>query len=102
RRVQSRGPIPFPYTTLFRSSWEKKESCDDVLPVGSSSEKGGFRAHANEASDGCSLRGAFPHGPVSRLGPVQRGAHAAGLGRAGRSEEDTSELQSRENLVCRL
>src|SRR5207302_11363644 len=26
----------------------------------------------------------------------------AGQGRAGRSEEHTSELQSRENLVCRL
>src|SRR5690606_39968505 len=29
-------------------------------------------------------------------------AHDCGRGKAGRSEEHTSELQSRENLVCRL
>src|SRR5690606_41360288 len=52
---------------------------------------------------------AVPHGRggrlrVRRVGVRQRGA--AGVARAGgdggRSEEHTSELQSRENLVCRL
>src|SRR5690606_41943614 len=39
-----------------------------------------------------------------RFRPARRGREPsdAGAARAGRSEEHTSELQSRENLVCRL
>src|SRR3712207_212399 len=43
--------------------------------------------------------------PIVGMGGVQRGRHAADLLRAGadlRSEEHTSELQSRQYLVCRL
>src|SRR5690606_41596402 len=42
---------------------------------------------------------------AGRAGPAARGRSAgrgATPGRPGRSEEHTSELQSRENLVCRL
>src|SRR5690606_41601413 len=43
---------------------------------------------------------------AGRRGPVAEGSRRAVAGRAGgggpRSEEHTSELQSRENLVCRL
>src|SRR3712207_7152634 len=71
----------FPYTTLFRSGPEPE-------PHG--------RAHRGEAA----LVGAVPahlggHDPVQ----VER---AVVLAAAPRSEEHTSELQSRQYLVCRL
>src|SRR5690625_6829476 len=40
------------------------------------------------------------YAPVDDVGPV--GAHLGELAREGRSEEHTSELQSRGHLVCRL
>src|SRR5207302_11303000 len=87
-RRPPRSP-PFPYTTLFRS-----------LPVQPRHRLGGVREPAG-------VGGRLPPDP-----PVVRQL----LGRAGqllarvllqhrvqaRSEEHTSELQSRENLVCRL
>src|SRR5690606_42095100 len=43
------------------------------------------------------------HGALLRLVPLGGGiAHHEGVDRLLRSEEHTSELQSRENLVCRL
>src|SRR5690606_39691726 len=36
------------------------------------------------------------------LGPLESGMEVADMSRVLRSEEHTSELQSRENLVCRL
>src|SRR5690606_40915612 len=44
------------------------------------------------------------HTASARTGQTARGASARGLPSVGfdRSEEHTSELQSRENLVCRL
>src|SRR2546422_6333267 len=69
----------FPYTTLFRS----------VAPAS--------LASAGRAGAGGPLR---PGGP---LGARRRLPHPAGRGRSrGRSEEHTSELQSRLHLVCRL
>ena len=62
----------FPYTTLFRSA---------VEPVDDAERRGA-----------CVLR--------PRSGARQRGDQAQG--RAPRSEEHTSELQSLTNLVCRL
>src|SRR5690606_40270490 len=43
-------------------------------------------------------------GDVSTFGmePARHGEHVLGAIDEGRSEEHTSELQSRENLVCRL
>src|SRR3712207_8154357 len=72
----------FPYTTLFRS----------VLAVARARRRVAAAADAGQ-------RLALPH--LERLGPVAR-AHAAGLREAARSEEHTSELQSRQYLVCRL
>src|SRR5690606_39468753 len=43
---------------------------------------------------------ASPFGPPHPA-PCQRKDHGTQLARLGRSEEHTSELQSRENLVCR-
>src|SRR2546430_9648447 len=41
------------------------------------------------------------HGATPAQRPLYRG-HLSAPGRAGRSEEHTSELQSQSNLVCRL
>src|SRR5436309_6834994 len=67
-----RSPL-FPYTTLFRSS-------------------AGSRHWPRSPEN----RGEF-HAPADWLAPVRRAAP-----HGERSEEHTSELQSRENLVCRL
>src|SRR5258707_8505643 len=67
----------FPYTTLFRSG-----ACADQP-----ARAGGLGQRRRRAA-GAGLRHA--------------GVRAGGLDRAGRSEEHTSELQSRQYLVCRL
>src|SRR2546429_6522276 len=71
----------FPYTTLFRSiSWYA------MGPVGFEPTTKGFTCPGVSAGSGLSLH------------PCARGC-ACGC---GRSEEHTSELQSRLHLVCRL
>src|SRR5436305_5201158 len=62
----------FPYTTLFRSG-----------------------CFAPDASEWLAIRGCPPRGAERAPARDQRP-------RAGRSEEHTSELQSRPHLVCRL
>src|SRR2546421_8993307 len=68
----------FPYTTLFRShaSQAAAQGCGSLV------REGPARSHPR------------PQG-------VHREARVTG-GRRGRSEEHTSELQSRSDLVCRL
>src|SRR5690606_40960319 len=73
----------FPYTTLFRSSRRRRRSRRG--PCGRS---GAGRPSARRAG----RRG-------RRARRRRRGCHAR---RCRRSEEHTSELQSREKLVCRL
>src|SRR5687768_10332774 len=68
----------FPYTTLFRSQ--------PLAAIGRNAQRGGTP---------CGARG---HERVIAVGRVERGPRAAQL----RSEEHTSELQSRLQLVCRL
>src|SRR5207302_11499737 len=86
----------FPYTTLFRSR---------LRPQPAAGEAGGHRsADARGPEPGRVLRepGPVRHGARRR---AQSGTQGAGRGRReadSRSEEHTSELQSRENLVCRL
>src|SRR5690606_41819776 len=79
-------PTPSPYTTLFRSRRHR----------GAPPPR---RRHVPDRHD-------------RRVGPVPRQPHDSGAARRAaaerppaavvRSEEHTSELQSRENLVCRL
>src|SRR2546427_7859850 len=67
----------FPYTTLFRS-----------MSAGTTS----IRATSDIARERC----------VFIVPPVQFDRASPQRGRASRSEEHTSELQSQSNLVCRL
>src|SRR5690606_41531124 len=76
------APPLFPYTTLFRS---------DRAAGGHPAR----RTHAGRGGGGGG-GGAAGGGAAGALG------NGADPGRGGRSEEHTSELQSRENLVCRL
>src|SRR5436309_10559035 len=96
RRAPPRSPL-FPYTTLFRSP----------------RRGGGGRGARTSArgssrcSNGTGNRTEMPGASVDRLSRrVQRAASREARpirgGQHERSEEHTSELQSRENLVCRL
>src|SRR5690606_39530682 len=93
-----RPPCPplFPYTTLFRSGQhghEPDQGCDQLRAVAA--------ADPGPRHDGRLLvppAGPWrprPAGAVGRERPAPRPCRP-------RSEEHTSELQSRENLVCRL
>src|SRR5690606_40681987 len=89
------GPPLLPYTTLFRSREGERQPDVDVArqpverlrPAGDVA--GGVEHHVDDHQD-----------PVA--GDHEGGPREAEQGQAGRSEEHTSELQSRENLVCRL
>src|SRR3712207_8296360 len=75
----------FPYTTLFRSLLALELVHHHAHPRPAGADAGTLRVDARlVAADG-------------DLGPVPRLA-----GHVGRSEEHTSELQSRQYLVCRL
>src|SRR3712207_8381072 len=76
----------FPYTTLFRSPLVAGDALDGV-----------DRPLVALAGDPRAVL------PVHLLQHVVEVVHGAGEGaREGRSEEHTSELQSRQYLVCRL
>src|SRR5438105_12218299 len=88
------GPTLFPYTTLFRSGadlnargvvrqWERKVITE---PRPKDMNKGGFTPLLYAAREGC----------------VECARHLIAAGADPRSEEHTSELQSRVDLVCRL
>src|SRR3712207_7725838 len=78
----------FPYTTLFRSALDRRGDDDGSGPMGDVGHVPGLiRIHA--ALGGARLA-------VDRIGEV-----ADHVDRR-RSEEHTSELQSRQYLVCRL
>src|SRR3712207_7735961 len=80
----------FPYTTLFRSTDVEAERFVEDLLVAVARNVGQI--------DGFALGDRHP----THLGVLGGGAHEL-LDRGGpRSEEHTSELQSRQYLVCRL
>src|SRR5690606_41688624 len=93
--------LPFSYTTLFRSApcgWISQTPCCYAcvsIPAPS--------AAAALTAAGCTSAMATPArapGPKVIFGVTTPAATSAM--RKSRSEEHTSELQSRENLVCRL
>src|SRR5690606_41559092 len=78
----------FPYTTLFRSSTPTRPSIPTPSIRGTAS--------ASRARSACGCTPSTPSTPpTTPTGPSPRC-------RPPRSEEHTSELQSREKLVCRL
>src|SRR3712207_7353836 len=77
----------FPYTTLFRSA-------DDLDALGQPAREPGA---ADDGVGGVVV----PGGQLLEVEHQPRAAAAHDVG-CGRSEEHTSELQSRQYLVCRL
>src|SRR3712207_7954557 len=78
----------FPYTTLFRSQYHDIGVAQDL----------GFKTAWIERRAGTSSYGGTP-APARVATPDY---HVTTLAELARSEEHTSELQSRQNLVCRL
>src|SRR5690606_40355711 len=96
-----RPPTPtlFPYTTLFRSRIDKYDS--RVRMTGAKREYSGAALNSFILALGHShgiVQKILTHAGVDRIDPERWYE----FGWAARSEEHTSELQSRENLVCRL
>src|SRR5207247_10717814 len=92
-------PPPFPYTTLFRSLSARR--CVDGRETGrfSGHRAGGSAGHVPHRLVGDrGPRG----GPLSQVVPQAVPGAAAEVTGKLRSEEHTSELQSRVDLVCRL
>src|SRR5690606_41468777 len=89
--------LPFPYTTLFRSFLQRLRGAFHVVGLGVQ-----HLGHAFERAQplfGEGLGGAARQ----HFDAAHTRGHAAFTDHAElRSEEHTSELQSRENLVCRL
>src|SRR3712207_7210342 len=83
----------FPYTTLFRSSFRPR-----------SGRLGGLRAsfHALPADVGPHAPPRWPSRNVLGQAAGQQSRSTARPRKSMRSEEHTSELQSRQYLVCRL
>src|SRR3712207_7091916 len=79
----------FPYTTLFRS------------PAAGAARRGRCSVGAASAAGRAALTLATNSRPFRRL-TVGAGVRFDRLCGGGRSEEHTSELQSRQYLVCRL
>src|SRR5690606_41233123 len=79
----------FPYTTLFRSPQECKQRL--ILPL-------------RETISGMTLRHDLQpsHAAISGMKQSAVCCEVVLLDKTDRSEEHTSELQSRENIVCRL
>src|SRR5438874_441627 len=90
----------FPYTTLFRSHERSGARQPALQGRGHSGQDLRFRGGGHDArgrQDAARGQGRSP--PRDQHLPLLRGR---GLAHAGRSEEHTSELQSRRDLVCRL
>src|SRR3712207_8885216 len=81
----------FPYTTLFRSARCPERGVRAVCSMGAVPLSRGAASHPSSGRGG-------PLPPPARRIPIRRRNTA----HAQRSEEHTSELQSRQYLVCRL
>src|SRR5690554_7041107 len=92
------GSTLFPYTTLFRSGTAGAASSNGRVVSGGA--KGGTMAHGTPAH-GATGPGTPAHGAAGH-GATAHGATTHDAAADVRSEEHTSELQSRPHLVCRL
>src|SRR5690606_41706761 len=85
-------PTPFPYTTLFRSRGAR--------PGAGGQHEGIMQARCRRKSR---AEAPFLRGNAQRVRIAARARNLCGKpDEHARSEEHTSELQSREKLVCRL
>src|SRR5690606_40316402 len=92
----------FPYTTLFRSEQIAGLKVAAVGRVVGEQLRGG-PVHVPCGAAAQAHRLQLPAGHFRRLQPCLKADGKSAAGLIGlRSEEHTSELQSRENLVCRL
>src|SRR5690606_41595112 len=87
----------FPYTPLFRSEQKQQWAQMSGTPI---SGAAAATLAAQPTPQGAPAAAGPDGGPVASFGAPRPGA--ASEPRDPRSEEHTSELQSRENLVCRL
>src|SRR5207249_10587638 len=83
----------FPYTTLFRSSSTRPAGSTDR--PGANASKPPFTPSTNESSR-------CPRSTPSKRSPRPESCACTRWPSGSRSEEHTSELQSRFDLVCRL
>src|SRR5436309_9955015 len=89
----------FPYTTLFRSAAQAYQRGDSAAAV----QILDATQHDIERKAGAYKMPASKAAPALKgLGEMSKKAKAFTPDSYDRSEEHTSELQSRENLVCRL
>src|SRR5207302_4248396 len=96
------GPTRFPYTTLFRSQLRRARA--DLLahrPLGKPAERHRLAARADRLRQRAEVFRDEEHHDVRRRFLEILEQRVGGI-LVHRSEEHTSELQSRENLVCRL
>src|SRR3712207_9324537 len=92
----------FPYTTLFRSAGERRRRGAQVARQPAQLVLADEPAQlARERLQGIQRRTARTHGGQRADGEPADGREG-GVERIERSEEHTSELQSRQYLVCRL
>src|SRR3712207_8034238 len=90
----------FPYTTLFRSQCTTCGACENQCPVGIEHLPILIGSRRGLVSNGDA-----PDYLGAMYNNLERRSNIWGLGadqRAKRSEEHTSELQSRQYIVCRL
>src|SRR5437868_11214481 len=90
-------PTLFPYTTLFRSWWRQPGELGLKLTASSASAAG---VVARE--DGFGMKALVEYRWELAVGDYRLTAEELAELAAARSEEHTSELQSRFDLVCRL
>src|SRR3712207_7366020 len=84
----------FPYTTLFRSG-------SGIFKSTKNSTRSSKRSGPQSSSDGISQRRSRK-GLLRLRGRIREGQASVDIVGRSRSEEHTSELQSRQYLVCRL
>src|SRR5690606_41703989 len=99
---RSRDPTLFPYTTLFRSQSIVRCHIETLKPLHIMVERDTRNHHALRSTGrprGEHYIGEF----VPAASPLKERSirQCRQINMLGRSEEHTSELQSRENLVCR-
>src|SRR3712207_9217146 len=92
----------FPYTTLFRSDDDGNPVVVNIVDTPGHADFGGEVERALSMVDGVVLLVDASEGPLPQTRFVLRKALAKGMPVILRSEEHTSELQSRQYLVCRL